>query len=56
MVFVLGWEIENVDIKGEFLYARLTKSDKIVIRFSSIDRVKAENGQYVRLLRSFYGI
>ena len=50
------WDIEHVDIKGAFLYARLPESDKIVIRLPKIDGVKAANGQYVRLRRSLYGL
>ena len=53
---MLVWDIEHVDIKGAFLYAELPKSDRIVIRLPKIDGVKAANGQYLRLLRSLYGL
>ena len=53
---VLVWDIEHVDIKGAFLYARLQKSDRIFIHLPSIDGVKAANGHYVRLRRSLYGL
>ena len=52
----MDWDIEHVDIKGAFLYARLPDSDRIVIRLPKIDGVKAANGQYVRLRRSLYGL
>ena len=52
----MDWDIEHVDIKGAFLYAKLPDSDKIVIRLPNIDGVKAANGQYVRLQRSLYGL
>lgn len=49
-----GSEIHQLDVKGAFLHAELSTSDKVCIRLHKIEGMTSSNGQLVRLLKSLF--
>lgn len=50
----MGWTVDQVDVKGAFLHAKLPKP--ILIRLPTIPGLSEISGKIVQLVKSLYGL
>lgn len=56
IAIAMGWDIEQVDVKGAFLHATLPKDERVFILLPKIKGISSANGQLVELIKSLYGL